>query len=145
MTSHASNASPSSDAFDDPSAPGAFSAPSRLKLSLLYTPSPTHPSSPQGISVDELKSRMVSAPSSDAFDDPSAPGAFSAPSRLKLSLLYTYVRTAQIARSTGVAIYNSSIGKLAGSPLAAAPPPMGAMPDVAAIARQLAEILGHQV
>lgn len=81
----------------------------------------------------------------DGFDDPSPSGTFSAPSRLKLSLLYTSVRTAQIARSTGVAIYNSSIGKIAGSPLSPPPPPLAPLPDVAAIARQLAEILGHQV
>eukprot|EP00965_Chrysotila_dentata_P127722 4223152-Pleurochrysis_carterae.AAC.7 len=65
------------------------------------------------------------------------------PSRLKLGLFNTYVRTASLARSTGVALYNNSIG-LFTTPMKSSAALMPAMVDVNAIIKQLCAVLGHQ-
>uniref|UniRef100_A0A7S4EZP1 ABC1 atypical kinase-like domain-containing protein n=2 Tax=Chrysotila carterae TaxID=13221 RepID=A0A7S4EZP1_CHRCT len=95
----------------------------------------------QGISVDDLKARMLAKAKGDDDEDYAGDAM---PSRLKLGLFNTYVRTASLARSTGVALYNNSIG-LFTTPMKSSAALMPAMVDVNAIIKQLCAVLGHQV
>ena len=92
----------------------------------------------QGISVDELKQQMQE-PARGSADSAAAPG----PSRLKLALLQGYVKTSTLVSNTGVALYNSSIGRVTAQPkkYQTAPPLINTEKTV----KTLCAVLGHQV
>ena len=93
----------------------------------------------KGISVDELKARMM-AEAKESGGDVGSGGE--GRHQMKLNLLQAYARSTQLAVNTGVALYNSSIG------LFATPKKYRerhTMIDIAATIKQLCALLGHQV
>jgi hypothetical protein len=93
----------------------------------------------QGISVEDLKEQMLEHARSSGDSD-AAPG----PGRFKLALLQGYVKTSTLVSNTGVALYNSSIGRITSvqpKKYQTAPP----MINIEKTVRTLCAVLGHQV
>ena len=93
----------------------------------------------QGISVEDLKDQMQEHARSSGDSD-AAPG----PGRFKLALLQGYVKTSTLVSNTGVALYNSSIGRIT----SAQPKKyQTALPmiNIEKTVRTLCAVLGHQV
>eukprot|EP00966_Prymnesium_polylepis_P331723 7387294-Prymnesium_polylepis.1 len=93
----------------------------------------------KGISVEELKARMIAEATSD-----NGGGGEEGDGRnhMRLQLLQAYTRSTQLAVNAGVALYNSSIG------IFSTPKKYREahkMIDIGATIKQLCSLLGHQV
>ena len=93
----------------------------------------------QGISVEDLKEQMQEHARSSGDSD-AAPG----PGRFKLALLQGYVKTSTLVSNTGVALFNSSIGRITSVPKLSYQTALP-MINIEKTVRTLCAVLGHQV